>query len=121
MPETAPNVVEMPVCYGGEYGPDLAYVAEYCHLTEEEVVKIHSSGEYLCCMIGFCPGFPFLGGMDPRIATPRRQTPRLAIPAQYRHSRTANWRLSNQYTWWLADYRQELVKCLMPPRKIQPC
>lgn len=81
MPETAPNVVEIPVCYGGEYGPDLAYVAEYCHLTEEEVVKIHSSGEYLCYMIGFCPGFPFLGGMDPRIATPRRQTPRLAIPA----------------------------------------
>ena len=82
MPETAPNVVEIPVCYGGEYGPDLAYVAEYCHLTEEEVVKIHSSGEYLCYMIGFCPGFPFLGGMDPRIATPRRQTPRLAIPAR---------------------------------------
>ena len=82
MPETAPNVVELPVCYGGEYGPDLAYVAEYCHLTEEEVVKIHSSGEYLCYMIGFCPGFPFLGGMDPRIATPRRQTPRLAIPAR---------------------------------------
>ena len=82
MPETAPNVVEIPVCYGGEYGPDLAYVAEYCHLTEEEVVKIHSSGEYLCYMIGFCPGFPFLGGMDSRIATPRRQTPRLAIPAR---------------------------------------
>ena len=81
---TAENgkLVTIPVCYGGEYGPDLAYVAEYCHLTEEEVVKIHSSGEYLCYMIGFCPGFPFLGGMDPRIATPRRQTPRLAIPAR---------------------------------------
>lgn len=82
LPETPPRVVEIPVCYGGEYGPDLEFVAEYNRLTPEEVVRIHSGGEYLCYMIGFCPGFPYLGGMDPRIATPRRQTPRLAIPAR---------------------------------------
>ena len=82
LPETKPNIVEIPVCYGGEYGPDLEIVAEHNNLSTEEVVTIHSSGEYLCYMIGFCPGFPFLGGMDGRIATPRKQTPRLSIPAR---------------------------------------
>lgn len=82
MPATKPDIVEIPVCYGGEYGPDLEQVAEYHHLTTEEVIKIHSSGEYLVYMIGFCPGFPYLGGLDKRIATPRRESPRLAIPAR---------------------------------------
>lgn len=80
--ENRADLVEIPVCYGGEYGPDLEHVAEYHHITPEEVVKIHSSGEYLVYMIGFCPGFPYLGGMDERIATPRRENPRLAIPAR---------------------------------------
>ena len=77
----SPRQVEIPVCYGGVYGPDLAYVAEYHHMTEEEVVKIHTGPEYLVYMLGFCPGFPYMGGMDTRIATPRRASPRLAIPA----------------------------------------
>lgn len=78
----AAALVEIPVCYGGEYGPDLDYVAEYHHMTPEEVVAIHTAAEYLVYMIGFCPGFPYLGGMDKRIATPRRQTPRVEIPAR---------------------------------------
>lgn len=73
--------VEIPVCYGGEYGPDLAFVADFHHMSEEEVVRIHSEGEYLVYMLGFCPGFPYMGGMDPAIATPRRKSPRLVIPA----------------------------------------
>lgn len=73
--------ISIPVCYGGEYGPDLPFVARYHHMTEEEVIAIHTAPEYLVYMIGFCPGFPYLGGMDPRIATPRRQNPRLVIPA----------------------------------------
>lgn len=77
----SPRQVEIPVCYGGVYGPDLAYVAEYHHMTEEEVVIIHTAPEYLVYMLGFCPGFPYMGGMDTRIATPRRASPRLAIPA----------------------------------------
>lgn len=76
------HVVEIPVCYGGEYGPDLEYVAQYHGLTEREVVQIHTAPEYLVYMIGFCPGFPYLGGMDKRIATPRRTTPRVEIPAR---------------------------------------
>lgn len=81
-PDTPGRVVEIPVCYGEAYGPDLEYVASFHGLTPDEVVDIHCGSEYLCYMIGFCPGFPYLGGMDERIATPRRETPRLAIPAR---------------------------------------
>ncbi|MEG6584729.1 5-oxoprolinase subunit PxpB [Dendrosporobacter sp. 1207_IL3150] len=77
-----PKVVEIPVCYGGEFGPDLPYVAEQNKLNIDEVIEIHSSGEYLVYMIGFAPGFPYLGGMSERIAAPRRQSPRTAIPAR---------------------------------------
>ncbi|MFC5447551.1 5-oxoprolinase subunit PxpB [Paenibacillus aestuarii] len=76
-----PRIVEIPVCYGGEFGVDLAYVASLNGLSEDEVIEIHASGEYLVYMLGFAPGFPYLGGMDKRIAAPRKMTPRLAIPA----------------------------------------
>lgn len=75
------RTVEIPVCYGGAFGPDLEDVAAHNRLTADEVVRIHSSAEYLVYMIGFAPGFPYLGGMPERIATPRRSSPRLAIPA----------------------------------------
>jgi inhibitor of KinA len=77
----APRVIEIPVCYGGEFGVDLEHVASINRLTVDEVVNIHASGDYLVYMVGFAPGFPYLGGMSGRIAAPRRQTPRLAIPA----------------------------------------
>ena len=80
--EKKANVVEIPVCYGGKYGPDIEFVAEYNHLSVDEVIQIHTAPEYLVYMIGFCPGFPYLGGMDERIATPRRDMPRLEIPAR---------------------------------------
>lgn len=76
-----PVVVEIPTLYGGSAGPDLPFVAEYNGLTEEEVVNIHSSSDYLIYMLGFVPGFPYLGGMDKRIAAPRKETPRPNIPA----------------------------------------
>jgi inhibitor of KinA len=75
-----PRIVEIPVCYGREFGPDLEYVAEHNNLTVDEVIKIHSSGEYLVYMIGFAPGFPYLGGMSEKISAPRRQSPRMLIP-----------------------------------------
>jgi len=75
-----PRVVEIPVCYGGEYGPDLEDVARHSGLDPEDVVRIHSERQYLVYMIGFAPGFPYLGGLDERLATPRRSTPRTAIP-----------------------------------------
>ena len=74
-------VMEIPVLYGGEYGPDLHYVAKHNNMTPEEVIRRHSSAEYLIYMLGFTPGFSYMGGMDERIATPRLKTPRLLIPA----------------------------------------
>ncbi|WP_341963185.1 5-oxoprolinase subunit PxpB [Planococcus maritimus] len=76
----APRQIEIPVCYGGDFGPDLCYVAEHNGLTEEEVIDIHTSGIYSVHMIGFAPGFPFIGGMSEKIAAPRRKSPRLRIP-----------------------------------------
>ncbi len=76
-----PRVMEIPVCYGGDFGPDLDYVAEHAGMTPDEVVKVHSEPEYLIYMLGFTPGFSYMGGMDERIATPRLTTPRVLIPA----------------------------------------
>ncbi len=71
----------IPTCYGGKYGPDLANVAKTNNLTIDEVIEIHCSPEYLVYMLGFSPGFPYLGGMDKRIATPRLSTPRQLVKA----------------------------------------
>jgi inhibitor of KinA len=80
-PEVDSRIVDIPVCYGGEYGPDLELVARHNGLTPEEVIAIHCQAEYLVHMIGFLPGYPYLGGMSSLIATPRRETPRLTVPA----------------------------------------
>ena len=78
---TSERIVEIPVCYGGEYGPDLAFVAEYNGLTVDEVIKRHSEGVYLVYMLGFLPGFAYMGGMDETIACPRLTSPRTKIPS----------------------------------------
>lgn len=79
--ESVKRVFEIPVCYGGKFGPDLPNIAEHAGLSEEEVVKIHSSRDYLIYMLGFLPGFCYLGGLDERIHTPRLSSPRIRIPA----------------------------------------
>ncbi len=75
------RTIEIPVCYGEEFGPDLDVVAKRSQLQPEEVIDLHTAGDYLVYMIGFAPGFPYLGGMDEAIATPRRKDPRQSIPA----------------------------------------
>lgn len=75
------EVIEIPVLYGGEKGPDMDVISAHTGLPPEEVIRIHSSVEYLIYMIGFTPGFPYLGGMPKEIATPRLQKPRALIPA----------------------------------------
>lgn len=79
--EQKKRIYEIPVCYGGEYGPDLENIAEHAGLTVEEVIQIHSSKDYLIYMLGFLPGFCYLGGLDERIHTPRLANPRVKINA----------------------------------------
>lgn len=73
--------IEIPVTYGGEFGPDLAEVALHTGLTPAEVVRRHSEGDYVVYLLGFLPGFAFMGGLAPELATPRRPAPRLEVPA----------------------------------------
>ncbi len=80
-PLVQPSVISIPVCYGGDLGPDLPFVALYNGLSTQEVIEIHSKAEYLVYMIGFAPGFPYIGGMSEKINVPRKNTPRLKIPS----------------------------------------
>lgn len=73
--------VTLPVCYGAGFGPDLADVAGRAKLTVDEVIAIHSGTEYLVYFLGFAPGFPYLGGLDARLSTPRLPRPRTSVPA----------------------------------------
>lgn len=78
----AGKIIRIPVCYDDqEFAPDLKIVCDHAKLTKDEVIKLHSSTDYLIYMMGFLPGFPYLGGMDERLKTPRLQTPRTKIPA----------------------------------------
>ena len=76
-----PRTIHIPVCYSEAYGPDLQTVAAHNELSTEEVVQLHTANEYLVYMMGFAPGFPYIGGMNESIATPRKESPRLQIPA----------------------------------------
>jgi len=120
-----PRVVEFPTVYGGEFGPDLEFVANYNNLTPEEVIEIHTSKDYLVYMLGFTPGFAYLGGVSKRIATPRLETPRLKVPAGtvaiageqtgvYPVESPGGWRLLGRTPIRLFDTRRE------PPAILQP-
>jgi len=76
----SPRTVEIPVCYGGDCGPDIGFVAETHGLTVEDVIRLHSEPTYPIYMIGFTPGFPFLGGLPEVLHTPRLETPRTHVP-----------------------------------------
>ena len=76
----SPREVTLPVCYGGEYGPDLAFVAETCGLTTDEVVRLHSGKQLDVFMLGFAPGHPYMGTLDERLSIGRRTTPRTVVP-----------------------------------------
>jgi inhibitor of KinA len=76
----SPRLVEVPVCYEKQVAPDLDFVASHSGLTVDEVIQLHSSVEYLVYFIGFTPGFPYLGELPHRLATPRLASPRLHVP-----------------------------------------
>ena len=77
----ASNTIRIPVCYGGDLGPDLADVAVFAQMSEDAVVRAHSEKAYRVFMLGFVPGFAYLGIVDDRIAMSRRSTPRVRVPA----------------------------------------
>lgn len=79
--DVAGREIEIPVVYGGADGPDLALIARHTGLSTKEVIQRHSDGEYVVYFIGFMPGFAYMGGLDPALATPRQDEPRIAIPA----------------------------------------
>ena len=130
--ETSPasRMVHIPVCYGGDDGPDLAAVAAHAELGAEEVVRRHVAGEYVVHMIGFAPGFPYLAGLDPRLACPRRESPRARVPAGsvgiggsqtgvYPIEIAGGWQLIGRTSLALFDAEREPPTLLAPGDRVQ--
>lgn len=116
LPQGAERHLEVPVAYGGEFGPDLSFVAEFHGFTAEQVVSLHSGAEYRVYLIGFMPGFPYLGGLPPELATPRLESPRDSVPAGsvaiggqqtgiYPSKSPGGWRLIGRTPLRLFDFR----------------
>jgi KipI family sensor histidine kinase inhibitor len=76
-----PRLTRIPAVYGGSYSPDLDYVAQYHEITPAEVIELHCSRPYLIYMIGFMPGYPYMGELPEKLVTPRLKTPRISVPA----------------------------------------
>lgn len=128
LPES--RLVEIPVIYGGEHGPDLVVVAEHAALTPGQVVELHSSSDYVVFFIGFQPGFPYLGGLDPRLHIPRRAEPRVAVPAGsvgiggsqtgvYPLASPGGWQLIGQTRTALFDPLQQAPTLLRPGDRVR--
>jgi inhibitor of KinA len=114
----APELVEVPVCYGADFGPDLADVAAACRLDALEVVRRHSEADYLVCFLGFVPGFAYLAGLPESLTTPRLATPRRQVPggsvgiagAQtgvYPVATPGGWRLIGRTPWRMFNPERE--------------
>jgi KipI family sensor histidine kinase inhibitor len=112
--KAAPWTVEVPVLYGGEFGPDLNDVAAFAGCSPDEVVALHSSVTYRVYMLGFSPGFPYLGSVPPALAMPRLATPRASVPAGsvglagsqtgiYPQESPGGWRIIGRTPWRLYD------------------
>lgn len=104
VPMLEPRDVEIPVCYGGEFGPDLDELAEMHGMASNDAVALHASATYTACFLGFVPGFAYLGGLSDSLATPRLPKPRRSVPAGsvgiagnqtgvYPYSTAGGWRL----------------------------
>jgi inhibitor of KinA len=126
----SPRLLEIPVCYEGAYAPDLAFVARSNGLSEKEVIEIHSKKDYEIYFLGFSPGFPFLGGMDPRIAAPRKTSPRLKIPSGsvgiagrqtgiYPSETPGGWRIIGRTPLMLFDPKREEPSYLKPGDRLR--
>ncbi len=81
LPSPPPRIVEIPVCYGGDHGPDLDAVAQHAGIAAAEVVRLHAAAVHRVAMVGFAPGFPYLTGLPEQLAIPRRRSPRTTVAA----------------------------------------
>jgi len=117
--------IEIPVRYGGADGCDLDDVARHTGLAAEEVIRLHHTGQYTVYFLGFLPGFAYLGGMDRRLATPRRKEPRLAVPAGslgiggeqtgvYPSTSPGGWQLIGRTSLRLFDPARDPASLLLP-------
>ena len=79
--KTTPQTIKIPVCYESEFAPDMDKVMKHTGYSHDEIIDKHTSGEYLVYFIGFSPGFPYIGGMDDTLTTPRLTTPRKIVPS----------------------------------------
>jgi len=124
------SVVKIPVQYGGECGPDLPEVADRLRLSEDEVIRLHSETVYTVFMIGFLPGFPYLGLLRRALELPRRDTPRLRVPAGsvaiagqqsgiYPQASPGGWHIIGHTCILLFDAAQEPPVRLQPGMKVQ--
>ncbi|WP_425058841.1 5-oxoprolinase subunit B [Sporomusa carbonis] len=98
------KMVHIPVCYGGVLGPDLEFVARYTGLSAREVITIHTSKPYLVYMLGFTPGFPYLGGLSEQLMVPRQEKPRAKVPAGsvgIGGNQTGFYPIESPGEWWL--------------------
>lgn len=128
--ETAGRDVDIPVEYGGEFGPDLADVATHAKLTVQQVVERHAAGQYIVFFDGFQPGFAYLGGLDAALHTPRRKEPRLAVPAGsvgiggeqtgiYPTASPGGWQLIGRTTLALFDPSRNPPALLLPGDRVR--
>jgi KipI family sensor histidine kinase inhibitor len=129
--DAAPSrLVEIPVVYGGEHGPDLDDVAAASGLTAAQVIERHAQVEYLVAMLGFSPGFPYLLGLDPQLAVPRLATPRTRVPAGsvgiggtqtgvYPNEGPGGWRLVGRTPQLLFDARRDPPALLLPGDRVR--
>ncbi|QDR82347.1 5-oxoprolinase subunit PxpB [Sporomusa termitida] len=98
------RIVNVPVCYGGVLGPDLDFVARYTGLSVREVITAHTGQPYLVYMLGFTPGFPYLGGLPAQLEVPRQETPRNKVPAGsvgIGGNQTGFYPIESTGEWWL--------------------
>lgn len=124
------KIIELPVVYGGVDGPDIDNVAEAAGMSRQEVIDIHSGVDYRVYMIGFAPGFPYLGGLDERIATPRLKTPRVSVPAGslgiaesqtgvYPNASPGGWQLIGRTAVKLFDVEKSSPSLITPGSKVR--
>ena len=124
------KIIEIPVVYGGDDGPDLDFVADHAGITEDAVVELHSGTDYRVYMLGFSPGFPYLGGLDERIAAPRLKTPRVLVPAGsvgiaesqtgvYPNAGPGGWRIIGRTSVPLFDVNSSTPSLITPATKVR--